>query len=144
MALPTITLTGNLTQEVEFNTTKTGKSVANLKIACNEKKFVNNQWIDGDTIYLTAIVWGQTAENAVVTLQKGDAVTIVGKLTQRTYTTKANVEKTVYEINVDSLAADLRRFSYTRNQIVKTTPATIQSDDAWSQPLSDNSVGVNF
>ena len=48
MTLPIITATGNLTQDVEFNTTKNGKSVAKLKIACNDRKFVNNQWVDGD------------------------------------------------------------------------------------------------
>lgn len=141
MTLPIITATGNLTQDVEFNTTKNGKSVAKLKIACNDRKFVNNQWVDGDVTYLTAVVWGTSAENAVVTLMKGDTITITGKLNQRSYTAKDGVEKTIYEVNVDSLGADLRRIAYTRNSIQKQQP---NINDAWSAPLSDNSIGVNF
>ena len=42
MALPVISFTGNLTQDVEVFTTKNGKTGGKLKIACNDRKFVNN------------------------------------------------------------------------------------------------------
>jgi single-stranded DNA-binding protein len=78
-----------------------------------------------------------------VTLSKGDTVTITGKLTQRTYTGKDNLEKTVTEVLVESLAADLRRTSYLKAGIKKETPQ-VNTNDAWSAPMSDNSFGVNF
>ena len=89
MALPVISLTGNLTQDVEVFVTKNNKTGAKIRVACNDRKFVNNQWVDGDVIYLTGVVWGTYAENAVATLSKGDTVTLTGKLSQRTYTGKA-------------------------------------------------------
>jgi single-strand DNA-binding protein len=143
MALPLISFTGNLTQDIEVFVTKNGKTGGKLKIACNDRKFVNNAWVDGDTIFLTGIVWGTSAENAVVTLSKGDTVTITGKLTQRTYTGKDNLEKTVTEVLVESLAADLRRTSYLKAGIKKEIPQ-VNTNDAWSAPMSDNSFGVNF
>jgi single-stranded DNA-binding protein len=76
-----------------------------------------------------------------VTLEKGDTVTITGKLTQRTYTGKDNLEKTVYEVNAETLGADLRRTSFTKSGIKRVTE---NLNDAWSAPLSDNSAGVNF
>jgi single-strand DNA-binding protein len=141
MTLPVISFTGNLTQDIEVFVTKNGKTGGKLKIACNDRKFVNNQWVDGDTIFLTAIIWGTTAENSVVTLEKGDTVTITGKLTQRTYTGKDNLEKTVYEVNAETLGADLRRTSFTKSGIKRVTEPI---NDAWSAPLSDNNTGVNF
>jgi single-strand DNA-binding protein len=141
MALPVISFTGNLTQDIEVFVTKNGKTGGKLKIACNDRKFVNNQRVDGDTIFLTAIIWGTTAENSVVTLEKGDTVTITGKLTQRTYTGKDNLEKTVYEVNAETLGADLRRTSYTKSGIKRVVE---NLNDAWSAPLSDNNTGVNF
>jgi len=145
MALPIISFTGNLTQDVEVFITKNGKTGGKLKIACNDRKFVNNVWVDGDTIFLTGIVWGTSAEHAVVTLAKGDTVTITGKLTQRTYTGKDNSEKTVTEVLVDSVAADLRRTSYTKNGVLKQSIQPAEPD-AWTvnATTSDNNFGVNF
>jgi single-strand DNA-binding protein len=145
MALPVISFTGNLTQDVEVFTTKNGKTGGKLKIACNDRKFVNNQWIDGDTIFLTGIVWGTSAEHAVVTLAKGDTVIVTGKLTQRTYTGKDNLEKTVTEVLIDSLGADLRRTSYNKHGIQRQT-FTTPEPDAWTTntTTSDNNAGVNF
>jgi hypothetical protein len=54
-----------------------------------------------------------------------------------------NLEKTVTEVLVESLAADLRRTSYLKAGIKKETPQT-NTNDAWSAPMSDNSFGVNF
>ena len=144
MSLPFITATGNLTQDIELNVTKTGKSVATLKMACNDRKFVNQQWVDGDVIFLTAIVWNSSAENAVATLSKGDTITITGKLTQRSYTAKDGNEKTVIEVLVDSVAADLRRTAFIKSGIQRESKAPQNINDAWSAPLSDNSTGVNF
>lgn len=143
MALPVISLTGNLTQDVEVFVTKNNKTGAKIRVACNDRKFVNNQWVDGDVIYLTGVVWGTYAENAVATLSKGDTVTLTGKLSQRTYTGKDNLEKTIIEINIDTLSADLRRTAYLKSGIV-SKKVTQPQEDAWSQPLSDNSFGVNF
>jgi single stranded DNA-binding protein len=144
MALPLISFTGNLTQDIEVFVTKNGKSGAKIKVACNDRKKVGNDWVDGDTIFLTGVVWGDTAENSVITLSKGDTVTCTGKLTQRSYTGKDNQEKTVYEVNIDSLAADLRRTPYNKLGVTRVTAAPLQQMDAWSAPLSDNNTGVNF
>jgi single-strand DNA-binding protein len=144
MALPVISFTGNLTQDVEVFVTKNGKTGGKLKIACNDRKFVNNQWVDGDTIFLTGVVWGTSAENAVVTLSKGDTVTITGKLTQRSYTGKDNLEKTIYEVNIESVGADLRRTSYLKSGIQRESKPPTHEADAWSAPLSDNNTGVSF
>lgn len=143
MALPAITASGNLTQDIELNITKTGKSVATAKIACNERKFENNQWVDGDTTYLTCVLWGTTAEHAVSSLGKGDAVNVTGKLTQRKYQAKDGTEKTVTEVVVDSFGPDLRRTAFTKNAVKKTTQVT---NDAWNMTPtdSDNNLGVGF
>jgi single-stranded DNA-binding protein len=90
-------------------------------------------------------VWGTSAEHAVVTLAKGDTVIITGKLTQRTYTGKDNLEKTVTEVLIDSLGADLRRTSYNKNGIQRQS-FTTPEPDAWTTntTTSDNNAGVNF
>ena len=123
MALPQITLTGNLTQDIELRYTPSGKPVATAKIACNERKLDNNQWIDGETCYITVTIWNSAAENSVQTINKGDTVTVTGKLTQRKYTTKDGQERSVYEVIADSIAADLRRAPYLKFGMKREHPS---------------------
>ena len=141
MSLPQISATGNLTQDIELRFTTNGKPVGTAKLACNDRKLEAGKWIDGETCYLTVTIWGTAAENAVQTVNKGDTVSVTGKLTQRKYTTKDGQEKTVYEVVADSIAAELRRTPYLKAGI-KRQPAN--EPDAWSLPLSDNNTGVNF
>jgi single-stranded DNA-binding protein len=54
----------------------------------------------------------------------------VGKFKQRSYTGKDGTEKTVYEVEAESVGAELRRKSYTPNSgIQKDKPAATQSDN---------------
>jgi len=134
MTLPTIVIVGNLTQDVELRFTTTGKAVATLRVACSDrKKDAQGQWVDGDKIFLNVNVWNDTAENVSHTCFKGDTVVVVGKLKQRTYTTKDGQEKTVFEVEADSVGAELRRKSFTPNPVIqKDRNAATQSDNnAW-------------
>ena len=131
MPLPTIVIVGNLTQDPELRFTTTGKAVATLRVACSDrKKDPAGQWVDGDKIFLNVTAWNETAENATYTVFKGDTVVVVGKLKQRSYTAKDGTEKTVFEVEAESVGAELRRKSFTSGPaIMKDKPAATQSDN---------------
>ena len=131
MPLPTIVIVGNLTADPELRFTTTGKSVASLRVACSDrKKDPAGQWIDGDKIFLNVNVWNDTAENVTATCFKGDTVVVVGKLKQRSYKAKDGTEKTVFEVEAESVGAELRRKSYNSNPVIqKDKPHATQSDN---------------
>jgi single-strand DNA-binding protein len=131
MPLPTIVIVGNLTQDVELRFTTTGKAVATLRVACSErKKDATGQWVDGDKIFLNVNVWNDTAENVTHSCFKGDTVVVVGKLKQRSYTAKDGTEKTVFEVEAESVGAELRRKSFKANPVIqKDKAAATQSDN---------------
>ena len=131
MPLPTIIIVGNLTQDPELRFTTTGKAVASLRVACSErKKDPAGQWVDGDKVYLNVNVWNDTAENTTKTVVKGDTVVITGKFKQRSYTAKDGTEKTVFEVEADSVGAELRRKSFApQAEIVRDKPHATQSDN---------------
>jgi len=131
MPLPTIVIVGNLTQDVELRFTTTGKAVATLRVACSErKKDPTGQWVDGDKIFLNVNVWNDTAENVTHSCFKGDTVVVVGKLKQRSYTAKDGTEKTVFEVEAESVGAELRRKSFKANLVIqKDKPFATQSDN---------------
>jgi single-strand DNA-binding protein len=131
MVLPTIVIVGNLTADPELRFTTTGKAVASLRVAASDrKKDPAGQWVDGDKIFLNVNVWNDTAENVTHTCFKGDTVVVIGKLKQRSYTTKDGQEKTVFEVEAESVGAELRRKSFKANTVIQADkPHATQSDN---------------
>jgi single-strand DNA-binding protein len=106
MALPTITATGNLVFEPDFQVTQSGISRCKLRIACNERKKADNgTWSDGDTSYFDIVLWRGLAEAAADTFKKGQPILVVGKVRVSKYEDKNGVERTAVEITADEIAA---------------------------------------
>ena len=64
-----ITLIGNLTGDPELRFTPSGAAVANFTVASTPRTFdrQNNEWRDGDTMFLNCAIWRQAAENVAET-----------------------------------------------------------------------------
>jgi single-strand DNA-binding protein len=106
MALPTITATGNLVFEPDFQVTASGVSRCKMRIACNErKKAQDGTWSDGDTSYFDIVLWRGLAEAAADTFKKGQPILVVGKCKVVKYEDKNGVERTTVEITADEVAA---------------------------------------
>lgn len=120
MALPTITAVGNLTFDPDFQVTQSGISRCRLRIACNERKKVDGEWVDGDPTFIDVTLWRGLAEAAGDKLHKGDSVMVTGKLKVRTYDDKNGNKATAVEIEATDLASVIKK--------PKTAGAT---EDAW-------------
>jgi len=106
MALPTITASGNLVFEPDFQVTSSGVSRCKMRIACNErKKAQDGTWSDGDTSYFDIVLWRGLAESAADTFKKGQPILVVGKCKVVKYEDKNGVERTTVEITADEVAA---------------------------------------
>jgi single-strand DNA-binding protein len=106
MALPTITATGNLVFEPDFQVTASGVSRCKMRMACNErKKAQDGTWSDGEPSYFDVVLWRGLAEAATETFKKGQAVLVVGKAKIVKYEDKNGVERTTVEIAADEIAA---------------------------------------
>ena len=106
MALPTITATGNLVFEPDFQVTQSGVSRCKMRIACNERrKNQDGTWSDGETSYFDIVLWRGLAEAAADTFKKGQPILVVGKCKVVKYEDKNGVERTTVEITADEIAA---------------------------------------
>ncbi len=123
MALPTITLTGNLTADPNLRFTANGKAVTNFRVAATDrrKNATTGEWEDQGTTFLDVVVWREAETAAELT--KGSKVHVVGRLKQRTYETKEGAEKTVYEVEADEVWSVVRTAG---------TTSAIKADDPWS------------
>ena len=115
-----ITVIGNLTNDPELRFTPSGSAVANFTVASTPRTFdrQSNEWKDGETLFLRASVWRETAENIAESLTKGMRVIVSGRLKSRTYETKEGEKRTVIELEVDEIGPSLRYASakVSRNQ----------------------------
>lgn len=129
MALPQITLTGNLTNDPELRFTNAGKAVATLRVACTERrKNDQGEWVDGDSVFLNVACW-RYAEQITDTLTKGTHVQVTGTLRQRSYEAKDGTERTVVEVTAETVARVIdQRADKQARPAVDSWPAT--SDEA--------------
>lgn len=94
--LNSVTLTGNLTRDIELKTTANGTQVANATIAVNGFK-------EGDTSFIDLVLFGKAAETAAKYTGKGQQIGVSGRLQQRSYEAKDGTKRSVIEVVVDNL-----------------------------------------
>lgn len=88
-------LCGNMTRDPELRFTPTGRAVANLGIAVNERvQNEDGEWVDTDPEFWDVTVWGTQAENLCECCKKGDRVVMTGFFQDETYTNRDGEEVT--------------------------------------------------
>lgn len=107
MALPQVIATGNVVYEPEFKVLESGLSLCKIRIACNERKKVNDEWVDGDTTYIDVVLWRNLAD-AAGELRKGQSVTVIGKLRISSYLDKNGNKGTSIDIEATDIALTLK------------------------------------
>ena len=80
--LNNVTVSGNLTRDPELRNTTGGTSVANLGIAVNKSRKVDDEYVDAVSFF-DVTVWGNYAELVARKLQKGDAISLTGEVEQQ-------------------------------------------------------------
>jgi single-strand DNA-binding protein len=81
-------LVGNLTRDAELKTTPSGKAVATVGIATNERwKDANGQKQEKVTFH-NLVIWGKAAEALAQYLKKGKKMLVEGRIDNRSYDKK--------------------------------------------------------
>lgn len=122
-----VTIAGNLVADPELRFTPAGKPVATVRVASTPRR-MNQQtqkWEDGESLFLTCVIWNQAAENVAESLTRGMRVIVTGLLKQRSYETNSGEKRVVYEIQADDIGPSLRSAS------AKVTKAQRQSQQGY-------------
>ena len=123
-----LTITGNLVDDPELRFTPGGQPVAKFRIA-STPRFYDKQtsaWKDGDSLFLTVNVWRQAAENVAESLTRGMRVIVTGRLKQRSYETKEDEKRTVYELEADEVGVSLRSATAKVAKVTRTSGGDAQ------------------
>lgn len=105
-----VTLVGNVIDDVQTKPTNNGGQRLQFRLACNRRRKNNEtgQWEDWRTLYITVVCWRDLAANAGESIRKGDPVIVRGDLVSRSYI-KDEVSRTVYEIEAEAVSHDYSR-----------------------------------
>ena len=92
-----ITVAGQLGKDSEVRFLANGDAVAGFSVADSQGK-------DKPTIWWNCQLFGKRAESLSQYLTKGQAVTVSGTVSQRTYTDKNGQERTSMDVRVNDVA----------------------------------------
>lgn len=134
--LNVITMVGRLTRDPELRKTTSGTAVAGFTLACDDSRKGPNG--EKQTVFIPVSVFGAQSDIVVKFCKKGYLLGISGRLTQRKYTNKQNVEIVSTEIIANTI--ELME-SKANNADAQGSNATATSPQAVAQPIKSN--GLN-
>ena len=105
-----VTLSGWLGGDVTMRDAA-GVPVAHFRVASTPRRYVRktDSWEDGDTQWYSVNAWRALAQNCEQSLRRGDPVVVHGKLSAHTWTNKAGLEVTTFEVEAAFVGHDLNR-----------------------------------
>lgn len=96
-----VILKGNLTKDIELQTTSNGNSVAKFTVAV-QRKFTN---ADGEreTDFINCVAWRNTAEFVSKYFKKGSQILVCGAIQTRSYDAEDGTKRYITEVVVDEV-----------------------------------------
>ena len=140
-----VTLVGYVAQEPNIRTTRTGKTVTDLRVGITPRYLdqATGEWRDAESSYFTVSCWDRLAHHVRASMHKGEPVLVRGKFKTSTYEDKDGRPRTDTRITADTVGHDLSRgiANYIKHR-PKQPPAegdqtSDQTGDQTSGPTSD-------
>ncbi|MGI8664830.1 MAG: single-stranded DNA-binding protein [Jatrophihabitans sp.] len=105
-----ITIVGNVVDEVVNRPTTSGLSRVSFRVANTQRRSdrASGQWVDGHKFFANVTFWRDFAENVATSLKKGDPVVVSGRIFSRQYV-KDESNHVAYEVEPESIGHDLAR-----------------------------------
>ena len=99
--LNVITMVGRLVRDPELRRTNAGTAVGAFTIACDDSRKGPNG--EKQTVFIDCTLFGKQAETLAKFFKKGSLIGLTGRLSQRKYLNRQNVEVKATEIVVDRI-----------------------------------------
>jgi len=98
-----ITISGNLTRDIEAKYTANNVAIARIAIAANHYYRDENGEFKEQVSFIDAVAFGDTAQRCIKDLRKGSPVILEGYLKTRQYVDQNNQNRKATEINVTKI-----------------------------------------
>ena len=106
-----VTLVGYVAQEPNIRTTRTGKTVTELRVGITPRYLdqATGEWRDAESSYFSVSCWDRLAHHVRASMHKGEPVLVRGKFKTSTYEDKDGRPRTDLRITADTVGHDLSR-----------------------------------
>ena len=106
-----VTLVGYVAQEPNIRTTKTGKTVTDLRVGITPRyrDQATGEWRDAESSYFTVSCWERLAHHVRASMHKGEPVLVRGKFKTSTFEDRDGRPRTETRITADVVGHDLSR-----------------------------------
>ena len=106
-----VTLVGYVAQEPNIRTTRTGKTVTELRVGITPRYLdqATGEWRDAESSYFSVNCWDRLAHHVRASMHKGEPVLVRGKFKTSTYEDKDGRPRTDTRITADTVGHDLSR-----------------------------------
>jgi len=104
----TVTISGNLTDELVLRFTSDGQPVTNGTIAADRSVRRNGEWHTVTDGFFNFSIFGKIAEHATESLTQGSLVTVTGRLTQDSWEADDGTTRRAVKIVANDIAKSLR------------------------------------
>jgi single-strand DNA-binding protein len=133
-----VAIAGGLGRAPELRYTAGGRAVASFGVAVERRWQKDGEWT-GQTSWFNITCWGDLAEHAAETLDKGMRVVVMGRLQQRQYETKEGETRNVVEIIADDIGPSLKWASaqVTKHKREKYDVRGADAEPEGEDPFSD-------
>jgi len=98
--LNNLSIVGRLTRDPEIRQTANGNPVGNFTIACDDRPGPNGE---KQVVFLNCTIFGKSTETLQKWFKKGNLIGVTGRLTQRKYMNRDNVQVTTTECLADRI-----------------------------------------
>jgi single-strand DNA-binding protein len=141
----TVTVVGNLTNDVDLRYTPAGVAMAKFTVASTPRVFDrgSGEYRDGDPLFLTCTAWRELAEHAAESLRKGTRVVVHGRLRLSRWETDEGEKRSAYGLDVDELGPSLRFATATVKKMTRARAGAdgfapdVPAGDAWTTASPD-------
>lgn len=110
MTLPRVAIEGRAVADPELRFAPSGMAVGRLRLVASDRKKneATGEWEDSKTLWVDVTMFKSLAENVAESIEKGDLVTVVGKLATDEWNDRDSGEKRSKTVVIaDSVAASL-------------------------------------
>ena len=123
-----LSIAGNIVRDPEIRRLADNKAVASFRLASTARRYdaTLQDWRNLDSLFITVNCWNRLAERVHECLKGGDPVSVSGRLRMRTYEVDGG-KRTVYEIDAQQVAPDLKRVAVELVRLERRAPETVSA-----------------
>ena len=109
MSLPNLSGTARLYRDVELRFSPNGMAIAKVPLVFNaRKKDESGNWVDGDSFFVTGLLFKERAEEAAERLTRGAEVMVSGRPKTNSWEDKEGNKRSTTELLIDSIGLTVR------------------------------------